>query len=40
MLPSMVRFLHGLLCDYHSYFNADVDVSLAVLREVTAAFAP
>ena len=27
--------LHGLLCDYHSYFNADRR-PLAVLREVTA----
>ena len=39
VVPSIVRFLHGLMLDYHAAFHgAGVDVSLGVLREVVAAY--
>ena len=37
VIPPMLRFLHGLMLDYHAAFHGDVDVSLGVLKEVCAA---
>ena len=38
ILPSVLRFLHALLTDYHSAFNGEVDVPLSVLRESAEAY--
>ena len=38
VLPSLLRFLHALLSDYHQSFAATLDEQLGVLKEVAAAY--